>query len=323
MHKRAVTNIRYVALPLFALLLGGGQSVAQVTFPISFDASAAALTEPERTQLALHFQEAGRRWAQVLQVSGARSIEIEVRVDNAAPRFTCGSATSAFVEMIGGRNTFEQGSAHEMRTGEDSNGPAPDVRVSVNTGYLRDEIWFDPDPVARSASVPNNRTDGLSVALHELGHALAFNGWANGQGNAPATYWSTFDRWMLAGAPTLFDGPEVLQAWGSRPELTTDNIHHWANGPAPPPPVRAKRVLWRDGVPVPMLTCEGLPSADAPASRDGLFKGSLPPDLVYQLMNGVVFYRGVRYDIAALEIAALADAGLPTKEPPLFANGFE
>jgi hypothetical protein len=43
--------------------------------------------------------------------------------------------------------------------------------------------------------------------------------------------------------------------------------------------------------------------------------------LIDQLMNGVVFYRGTRYDISALDVGVLKDVGLATDD--LFSNGFE
>lgn len=296
---------------------------AQVAFPVSFDASAGVLSDTERAQLASHLQEAGRRWVAGLYVVGPRSIEIEVRVDPGAARANGGSATSAFVGVVGGRNTFEQGAAHELRTGEDPNGVLADIRIGINTAYLRDELWFDPDPVARTAAVPVSRTDALSVALHELGHALAYNGWADGRGIPPDTYWSTFDRWMLAGSPTLFDGSNVVGTWGSRPDLTTNNIHHWANGAGPTTAKRRQPTQWWHGVPIPPMACDGPVSRDVPppGTAPRTPKGQLPATLVDALMNGVVFYRGTRYDISPLDLALLADAGL--FEPPLFADGFE
>lgn len=299
-------------------------ALAQVSFPVTFDASADVLTPTERAGLTSHFQAAGAQWAAVMDLAGPRSIEIVIVVDNVPPRAGGASVTTGFVGVFGGRDTFEQGAAAELRTGIDPNGADPDIRININTTYLRDELWFDPDPVARSAPVDINRTDALSVALHELGHALAYNGWADGQGMPLPAYWSTFDRWMLAGTPVLFDGPQVVETFGSQPDLTADNIHHWANGPVPPrPPARREATPWRDGRPVPGHRCEGLPSVDAPPSLQRSARGSLPPGLLYELMNGVVFYRGSRYEISPLDVAALADAGLPVIEAPLFADGFE
>lgn len=313
----AVASTR--ALLLAALTAAGAPATAQVRFPVQFDDSARALGVEERLQLTAHVAEAGRRWTAQLLPGGPRSIEVQILLSDAVPRATGHSVVSAFVGVEGGRDTFEQGVAHELRTGADQNGALPDLRITLNPDYLRQELWFDPDPAARQAPVPKSRTDALSVLLHEFGHALAYNGWAGGTGAAPAGFWSTFDRWILAGDPVLFDGPQVLQHFGSRPELTRDNVHHWANGAAPRKQAHATR-FGPDGAPQPLPACEGMPSAPPSAAWR---KGDLAAGLQSELMNGVVFYRGTRYDISALDRAALRDAGLPVDPAPVFGDGFE
>lgn len=295
---------------LLALAASAAGAMGQVEFPVSFDESLGALSALERAALESHFVEAGRAWSRLLDISGPRSIEILIRVDNGAPRFTGRSETSAFVGVIEGRNTFEQGMAYELRTGVDPNGAIADVIITVNLGYLRNELWLDPDPGYRTAPVPGTRTDAMSVALHEIGHAIAYNGWADGWGFPPAGYWSPWDRWMAPGVPgvsaALFTGPESVASWGGAPDLTIGNITHWGNGlPAPDTGMaRDGGVTWRNGVPLPACACHGPASADAPAWGD---RGGT---LLDELMNGVVFYRGRRYELSALDAAVLEDVGL-------------
>lgn len=320
---------------LIAMLIGAGlfmQSPAarsQVAFPVSFAPSAAGLTVDERARLSSHFQAAGQRWTSMLGITAARSIEIQIEVDNSIPRFGGASFTSVFVGVIQGRDTFEQGAAAELRTGVDPNGATPDVRIIVSEPYLRSELWFDPDPLARTAPVPENLTDAMSVAIHELGHALGYNGFASGAGVPPAGFWSTFDRWMQTGAPTLFIGPVVLQVWGSAPDLTTNNIFHWSNEAIPPDAGSAAQrpppaPQWDNGAPRPQIRCAGPISVDAPPGVSAV-SGSPPPGLLSELMNGVVFFRGHRYDISALDLALMADVGLPPvgEAARIFSNGFE
>lgn len=300
-----------ILLPLL-VLLASRDGHAQVAWNIAFDASANVLTAAERAQVASHLQEAGRRWAAAMGVSAARSIEIEVRVA-AVPTANGTSATSAFVGVVDGRDTFEQGVAHELRNGSDPNGAEADGIVTIGLAYLRDELWFDPDPVARTAPVPAGRTDAMSVALHEIGHVIGYNGWADLQtGVPPPTFWSSFDRWMQPGAPTLFTGPRAQRSWGGAPDLTTGNNKHWGNAvaglPAPlrqPPP----QVQWRDGRPTPLAACRML-SMDAPPPGSALDRLRLGGGLLDQLMNGVVFFRGTRYDITPLDRATLDDLDL-------------
>lgn len=311
-----------------ACLLLACSSQAQVAISTQFAGSASVLSDSERAALAAHVSEAGRQWVADLVLDGPRAIEIEIAIDNDIPRATGGSLTTGFVATIGLRSMFEQGVAAELRTGIDPNGSEADARFTFNLAYLRDELWFDPDPSLRSAPVPIDRTDAFSVILHEFGHAIAYNGWADGSGIPPATFYSTFDRWMQAGTPTVFTGPISVASWGSAPDLTTGNIHHWGNpapgkraGAAPP----RETVRWLHGRPLPQPACHGLPSVDAPPSADRTAVKGGAPSLIDELMNGVVFFRGSRYQISALDLSVLEDLGLAiaTDQDTLFEDGFE
>ena len=322
-----IANIPCLATGVACLLLAGSVQ-AQVSISTQFAASASVLSDAERTALATHVSEAGRQWVADLALDGPRSIEIEIAIDNGIPRATGGSLTTGFVATIGSRDLFEQGVAAELRSGVDPNGSEADARFTFNPDYLRNELWFDPDPTLRSAPVPNDRTDAFSVILHEFGHAIGYNGWADGDGVPPATFYSTFDRWMQAGSPTVFTGPVSVASWGSAPDLTTGNIHHWGN---PPPGKRAARaplqeaVHWAHGRPLPHPACHGLPSMDAPPSADRELGKGGAPSLIDELMNGVVFFRGSRYQLSALDLSVLEDLGLAiaTNQDSMFEDGFE
>ena len=287
---------------------------AAVTFSVSFDASANVLTVGERTNIDSHLQAAGKRWMQALGITATRSIEINVVINN-APTANASSVTSVFVGMIGGRNTYEQGVASELRTGVDPNAAAPDANVFIGLDYLRNELWFDPDPNARTATVPANRTDAMSVLMHEMGHVLAYSGWADlNTGQPPATYWSTFDRWMIPGQPTVIDGNNSVLAWGSAPDLTVGNINHWGNAALFRANFVASKsariVTWNHGAPTPLPSCDLPMSMDLPAWRAGESITQIQASLINQLMNGVVFYRGSRYDISALDRGLMTDVQL-------------
>ncbi len=312
------SNRRYV--PALSLVLAPSLCLAQVSVTVTFDVTADGLTVPERAQLTSHTQAAGQRWGEMLGISQPRSIEVEIGIAN-IPTANGASVTTAFVGVIEARNTFEQGVAHELRTGDDPNGGLPDAHFNFGLDYLRNELWFDPDPFSRTAPVPQDRTDAMGVVLHEFGHAIAYNGWADGQGIPPVDYWSPFDRWMQPGAPTVFGGPVSVAVWGSAPDLTTNNIMHWGNAAArrTSTPDRAAVVEWRNGVPVPLMACGELISMNRP---DFMLQGVPPPGLLSQLMNGVVIYRGERYDISELDLGVMEDVGLPPATT-IFASGFE
>lgn len=320
--------VRMLCLRALAVVLLPSVAFAQIEFEVEFDVSASVLTTTERDQISSHLREAGRRWLRVIDHVPSATVTIRVHVA-AVPTANAGSATTGFVAVVSGRSTYEQGAAFELRTGDDPNGSEHDVNVAIGLSYLRDELWFDPDPVNRIEPVPNNRTDALSVMLHEIGHALAYNGWADlTTGVPPAAYWSTFDRWFQPGAPTVFVGPAAVAAWGTPPDVTTGNNKHWGNPTAFAPWLHRSRTvsqpptLWRGGVPLPVLGCGLAIGADAPPSaepHDHLHEGA--PSLIDELMNGVVYYRGRRYDISPLDRAVMIDIGL--RSDTIFANGFQ
>ena len=117
---------------------------------------------------------------------------------------------------------------------------APDLQINFGIdGYLQNELWFDPDPVGRSVAVPINQTDARSVVLHELGHALGFNGWRDGStGALPGSYQSTFDAYsQLAASPAgtvlQFTGPQAMAVYGGGVPLTFGNYSHVGNNVPP------------------------------------------------------------------------------------------
>ncbi|MFZ4575062.1 MAG: hypothetical protein ACOYN0_11730, partial [Phycisphaerales bacterium] len=238
-----------------------------VTFVVTLDPAAVGL-QPFRTQILACMEAACARWGQVLNGANV-TIEVSVLENNQFPRATGYSLTSAFVRQEGGLRIYEQAVAHEVRTGVDPNGNLPDLIVTLNQSYTSGELWFDPAPGTRTLPVPTNRTDAVSVFLHEIGHAVAFNGWRdNTSGQLPDDYASTFDAHTEPGVPQWFSGPISVARYAGSVPLTYANAKHVGNDPPHP-----------------------------------------GTDLISDLMNGVVFYRGYRYDISNLNLAVCRDCG--------------
>ncbi len=108
----------------------------------------------------------------------------------------------------------------------------------------------------------------MSVFLHEFAHAIAFNGWQDGtNGSYPGDYKSTFDELKS------FDG-----------------TNFYFNG---------TNAMGLYGAPVP-ITFGNVTHIGNEAPRPG-------SDLIPDLMNGVVFFRGTRYGITPLDLAIIAD----------------
>jgi hypothetical protein len=211
---------------------------------------------------------AGEYWNRYLPGSG--SIELEVRFDASLPTAASAAYTSAVSGQSGGVTVYHQGVAAEMLSGVDPNGAAPDAVTTIGTGYL-DQLWFDPDPMSRSAAVEPGKVDALSVFIHEIGHMIAFNGRKDtATGALPGPYQSTFDAQVAASSDGLAFVGSAAQA-----------VH---------------------GGPVPV-------SGGAPGHLGN------PGDAVAQdLMNGVAFDAGTRYEISALDVAIMKDCGLAVRQ---------
>ena len=250
--------------------LVGSPNIYNLTFNVVID-------DPLNTYSAYHspiraaIQSAGRSWDSYIKGFNV-DLDVVVNFNSSIPRATGGSVTSSFVRNNGTYNIFDQGAAAEIKTGVDPNGTAPDIEIEFNPDYLINELWFDSDPLLRTAPVPSNRTDAVSVLMHELGHALAFNGWMNGiTGTMPGNYQSSFDEKVnFLNGDFFFTGSQATAVYGSPVPVTYGNPWHLGN------------------------------SSPRPGS-----------DLIPDLMNGVVFNRGTRYGISPLDVAILADTGLP------------
>lgn len=209
-------------------------------------------------------------------VSGSGSLEISLNfIETPTNRASGASRTSAFFETINGISIYEQAAAAEVRTGQDPNGAEADIDINIDPDHI-DNLWFDPDPYRRTATVPSGQTDAMSTLLHELGHAFAFNGWLSndtGQSTIGGDM-STFDRHVhYEGGRFTFHGPQAVAEFGGELILAqTNNTYvHLGNTEAD------------------------------------------DPRLVQDLMNGVFFTRGQRYYISDLDLAVVRDSGLPTR----------
>lgn len=212
-------------------------------------------------------------WTQHLLLAGPRTLDVHVRFDG--PPGTRGSGrslTTSFVRHEGGLNIYEQAAAAYLRTGLGSRA----VEFVFEPAYLENQIWFDPDPFARTIPVPDNRIDSVTFFAHEFGHVLAFNGWYDtATGALPGDYVSTYDHYSrLSNGQWFFHGPQTTNLWGAPLPLSyiNNNYHHYGNPP----------------------------ESNAPGSDAVLVDG---------LMNGVRFLWGRRYRVNLLDLAIARDCG--------------
>jgi hypothetical protein len=259
-----------LALLLFLVLLALARLAEAVSYTVSFDDPGGTFA-PFYPAISSTAIEAGQDWANFLVASNA-AIEIDVLFDPTTTR--AGGRSLALVPSgsIPGHSVFQHGVASEIITGIDPNGSAPDLELRFQPSYLTGELFFGPGPI------PTNKTDALSVLRHEIGHALAFNGFVDkATGQVPPFFpATTFDALTtFDGTNDFFTGPHAEALYGGPVPLTWGNPFHFGNS------------LPRPG-----------------------------EDLIPDLMNGVVFQEGMRYDISALDIAVLEDIGYTATPEP-------
>lgn len=262
-------NFSRLHLTAIGLLLAATSARAAITFPVTFQDPGGA-NSAYYDLITSHIQAAGAEWGRYLD--GAGSLEVQVEFTTSIARVDGASFTSGFSHKNGSRDVFEQGATAELRTGADPNGSSPDIRFRINPNYMRSDMWFDPEPTVRSAAIPANKIDAMSLFIHELGHSFLFTGWMDGTtGALPATYMSTFDENVqFDDANFFFVGANAEARYGGPVPVTYANYGHIGNNSPRP--------------------------------------GS---DLLPDLMNGVVYYYQTRYRISALDFAMLKDAGVP------------
>jgi hypothetical protein len=217
-------------------------------------------------------------------LDGKGTLRVLVRANDSVARAGGSAAAVSFVGSQGGLAVVEGAALAFARTGVHVNGGGPDIILDLNARDYLPQLWFDPSGGLRAPAVPPDKTDFISVALHEMTHALGFQGYRNlagpDYGRITGGVESSFDALSGSGPGGLlyFEGPQAMAVWGNQPvpltsvgpsaDLDGENFYHFGN----------------------------------PAGEPGA-------GLVGDLMNGVVFQPGVRYTVRALDLAALADLG--------------
>jgi Ca2+-binding RTX toxin-like protein len=210
-------------------------------------------------------------WSSYLVGQGTISVQINI-VELSSDQANGHSPTMAFDHVSNGIAIYEPGAAHELRTGVDSTPVGPDIEINVDPDYVFNWLWLDPNPGAINPIVPGNRLDAVSMFMHEMAHALAFDGWHDWATGVlpPGSVMSPYDEnVVLSGGHRYFVGANAQAVYGG-PVMLTDGIYlHYGNTP-----------------------------------------GWLNTDLTHGLMNGVYFISGRRFEISELDLAILQDSGL-------------
>ena len=217
--------------------------------------------------------------------------------------------THSYVARAGGTNTLGR-KLYTNAAGEDvwEFGPLTRIRTGTNLGetfygydiligfdavFVQNRYWFDPQPELRTAAVPANKGDFLSVVLHELGHGFGFTGYRDfSTGQIPGNTATQFDDRSYFGGngnpiandgtrnPMYFRGDNAASLYGGDLHLTHKPPGH---------PNYGQNFFH-------LSNCDG----------DGL-EGTL--------MNGCVLPNGARLGITPFDLAVISDLGYPIVAP--------
>ena len=193
-----------------------------------------------------------------------------------------------------GKQVWEVGSLSRMLTGANPGETAYgyDIVLGFDASFVEQFYWFDPQPELRTAPVPANRGDFVSVVMHELGHALGIGG----NRDFPTRELKT---------PTISQFDDLSYFGGNGQPFA---------GPGQPNP------LFFGGDRAASLFGGDLPLTHKPAGDPNYGQNfyhlsagdpNAPDGLETTLMNGCVLPNGQRLSITAYDRAAIADLGYP------------
>src|SRR5690606_5744133 len=114
---------------------------------------------------------AAKTWAAFLEGEGEVDIRVKIEATTMG-RASGASGSSGFVADDGDLKIYEQGLVTKIQSADDVNGPEPDVEIQIDPQYLKDVLWLDPEPETRTTVIPDDRTDTVSMLMHEIGHAI-------------------------------------------------------------------------------------------------------------------------------------------------------
>jgi hypothetical protein len=213
-------------------------------------------------------------WARY--ISGAGSIEVELVIDpSSSATATAASTTNTPIGQLNGRTLVRDSVPHELVTGVDLNGDAPDAILTLGAGYLSEFIWLDPKPFSRTVPVPLDKNDGVSLFMHEFGHALGMTGFGERNGRLTGDFASVYDSHVTsASGNPFFAGSAVEELYGT---------------------------------PVP------LSGSDPDESTYAHYGHETADQLDFALMQGNEgFFFGQRYHVDNIDLAVMRDMGLST-----------
>jgi hypothetical protein len=268
-----------MALAAVAPVAGAMAPAAQASILYDINNNACTLGADFCDDMATYANLAGQEWSKVLRQSDPTTdIVLKVVINfNSSVELAGGRSLAVSEVSTNGLTVYEQGAAAKLR-GINANGNGNDIELIFNPQNLVNRLWFGTNP----SDIPSSQFDALSVFSNGFGHAFAFNGFRNPlTGSLPGNYESTFDAQIASvGNNFFFQGDNATRLYGGPVPLTFN-----PNAP------------------------NGIGNLYNLGNLAAIGPGS---DLSSDLMNGVQFEKGKRYNISALDVAILQDIGIAT-----------
>ena len=191
----------------------------------------AQLTSSEKQEVIDTMNAAAAIWSWYLPSS--ITLDLSIQIDN--------SAYSGNTVADGGANgyyntgtTFQGTKVYDaitdikLKTGVDSNGSNYDLGMKLTVDSIRNRLYFLPNPAATVGpyTVPSDRTDALSVFLHEVGHGLGIGSLSSAITDTSFNLFkSTYDTFIDGNG--RFIGSHALDAVSGAPiQLEPTSISH-------------------------------------------------------------------------------------------------
>lgn len=305
MSGLAMRRVRYIGAMVLACAFAGQALALSFNFTYVDDASSTFASRGWLDPNSL-FQRDIRAAANLWGARFASDKTVVVRVDTHSYSARAGGTNSSgrlLYTNAAGKKVWEPGPLTRVLTGSNPGQTfyGYDILLGFDASFVENNYWFDPQPDLRSAPVPANRGDFMSVVMHEFGHGFGMTGYRDfSTGQILGSDAMLFDDRSYFGGngnpiatdgsrnPMFFRGNYSASLYGSDLHLT--------NKP-PGDPNYGQNYFH-------LSSCGG--------SADGL--GST-------LMNGCVLPNGTRMEITPFDAAVFADLGYPLVTPSGDYNG--
>ena len=199
-----------------------------MSISLSFSVNNSSSWNGNLNLLEQNIQAAANLWGNILVNSANFSVQLNIlpssKMSDTNALATASANDFMYLNSVNGQNVFVSSTQLSMMSGTNKNdGKSSDLVINVNaTDLINNSIWINPNPNNRTLSNPSsNQYDFMSIATHELGHALGINGYRNWDGTIDPT---------VNGALSLFD--MHITNKGTQYYFSGDNVNLVNNGPA-------------------------------------------------------------------------------------------